>query len=69
MGDPTNADQIHLDTADYLMKGLAERGAFIVPIDPTPEMIAAGLAERNVNGSGERGLPHIWRAMVKAAQS
>ena len=52
--------------ADKLITALTQAGFAIVPLDATPEMLQAGLAERNVSGTGPRGLPHVWRAMVKS---
>lgn len=40
-----------------------------VPVEPTEAMLDAGLLERDVSGSGPRGLPLIYKAMVAASPS
>lgn len=47
----------------------AARAAVEAIRNPTDHMVSAGMAERNINGSGPRGLPLCYKAMIDAALS
>ena len=47
---------------------LIQYGFHPVPFEPTEEMMRAGLAERDVNGSGPLGLKLCYQAMLRAAK-